>query len=138
MKKLIEVLFTFSLSASFYSKWYTLRWTEFIWCKCIPLLTRLLTKGTLPGAGDWSYIWAISSWGSLSNVWSMRNISSVNSENFTCSEQDPTINTSCNAKVIIGDFSNGGVINGFNLMMKLNYNYGQVFFEQMYMPNKSK
>lgn len=42
-------------------------------------------------------------------------MSSVNSENFTCSEHDPTINTSCNASVIIGDFSKGGVINGFSL-----------------------
>jgi len=33
----------------------------------------------------------------------------------TCSEQAPTITTSCKDKVIIGDFSTGGVINGFNL-----------------------
>ena len=46
-------------------------------------------------------------------------MSRVNSENFTCSEQEPTINTSCNDKVIIGDFSNGGVINGFNLKNKI-------------------
>ena len=80
---------------------------------------KVLTNGILPGAGDASYIWTRSSWGSLSNVWSMRNMSRVSSENLTWSEQEPTISTSCKVRVIMGDFSTGGVIKGFSLKIDM-------------------
>lgn len=42
-------------------------------------------------------------------------MSSVSSENLTCSEQDPMIMTSWRLRVMMGDFSTGGVTNGLSL-----------------------
>lgn len=43
------------------------------------------------------------------------NMSIVNSENFACSQADPTISISCKLSVMCGDRSHGGVVNGLNL-----------------------
>lgn len=55
------------------------------------------------------------SFGSRSSVCSIRNMSMVSSENFACSQAEPTINISCSVSVICGDRSHGGVVNGLNL-----------------------
>ena len=62
----------------------------------------------------WSRTCANSSCGSLSNVWSILNMSRVSSENLACSEMLPTMITSCRVKVIMGERSSGGVINGLS------------------------
>lgn len=43
------------------------------------------------------------------------NMSMVSSENFACSQAEPTMSISCRLRVMWGDLSHGGVVSGDNL-----------------------
>lgn len=83
----------------------------------LPLLVGIVGLDMNRCRGESSYICCGSPDGSLSRVWSIRNMSIVSSENFACSELLPIINTSCRDKVIWGDLSTGGVMRLLSLKL---------------------